>query len=218
MLVNLIDNRVTLKDLKEALCYLEEDVVIENEMKLAKFDCEIGNINKEYSSFVYNSSDDIKGIPDDDVLLNPVLTEKSISKGQLSDYSDEKTANNVQAEFTSNSIDSSDCSKSGKFKINGTFKTELKNDLNFKISFNSPKDVTASCSLKKGEKDSTGSIECLIDSNINDKIIIEQTSILDDQKIELIVIGAIESNKNVKCSNGELIAGNNKANVNLLFR
>ena len=44
--------------------------------------------------------------------------------------SDGKAANNIPAEFISNSIDSSDCSKSGKLKINGTFKTELKNDLN----------------------------------------------------------------------------------------
>jgi hypothetical protein len=37
-------------------------------------------------------------------------------------------------------------------------------------------------------------------------------------KKEIIVIGAIGSNENFKCSNGELIAVNNKVNVNLLFR
>ena len=72
--------------------------------------------------------------------------------------------------------------------------------------------------MTKGKKDSTGVIECLIDSDINDKIIIEQTSIFDEQKIELIVIEAIESNEKIKCSNGELIAVNNKVNVNLSFR
>ena len=61
-------------------------------------------------------------------------------------------------------------------------------------------------------------VECLIDSNIDDKIIIEQTSIFDDQKKELIVIGAIESNENIKCSDGELMAVNNKINANLSFR
>ena len=218
MKVNLIENGVTSEELTEALCYLNEDVVVENEMKQATFNCNIENINKEYSSFVLNSSDDIMGIPDDDVLLNPLLTDAAISKSQLPDYSSKKAAENVPAEFNSDSIDGSGCSTSGKFKINGTFKSELKDDLNFKLSFNSPENVAASCSLKKGEKDSTGVIECLIDSDINDKIVIGQTTIFDDQKQELIIIGAIESNDNIKCSNGELITVNNKVNVNLSFR
>ena len=220
MKVNLIEDLVTSTEITEAVCYLEKDVVIESEMKQANFNCNIENLEggKEYTSFVLHSSDDIKGIPDDSVLLNPVLTEAAIAKGTLPDYSQEDAANSIPAEFTSNSIDSSDCSSAGKFKINGTFKSELKSDLNFKITLFNPVNVTASCSLKKGEKNSNGEIECLIASEINDKIIIEQTSIFDDKKKELIIIGAIESNENVKCSNGELISVNNKANVNLSFR
>ena len=42
-----------------------------------------------------------------------------------------------------------------------------------------------------------------------------QTSIFDNQKIETIVIGGIESNKNITCSNGELIVVNNKLEINL---
>ena len=37
MMVNLIENGVTLKELTEAIYYLEEDVVKENEMKQEKF-------------------------------------------------------------------------------------------------------------------------------------------------------------------------------------
>ena len=219
MMVNLIEDGKVLDNLTEAKCHLSEDLVIENQMKQATFFCSIENITKEYSSFVFNSSNYITGIPDDDILLNPVLTEIAIRKGLIIDYSNIEAANNIPAEFNSSSIDSSDCSTSGKFKINGYFKTELKDDLNFKLSFYNPKGVSASCSLKKGEKDSTGVIECLTDSDIdNEVIIIPQTSIFDNQKIETIVIGGIESNKNITCSNGELIVVNNKLEINLAFR
>ena len=220
MRVKLIENGVTSEKLTEAVCYSSEDVVIENEIKQANFNCNIENLNTSivYSSFVLDSSDDIKGIPDNDILLNPLLTNSAISKGQLPDYSQKELANNIPAEFNSNSIDSSECSNLGKFKINGIFKSELKDDLNFKVAFKNPENAAASCSLKKGAKDSDGVINCLIDSDINDKIIIDQTTIYDDQKNELIIIGAIESNEKVKCSNGELITVNNKVNVNLSFR
>ena len=42
--------------------------------------------------------------------------------------------------------------------------------------------------MKKGEKDSTGVIECLTDSDIdNEVIIIPRTSIFDNQKIEILL-------------------------------
>ena len=220
MKVNLIENKITSEELIEAVCYLSEDVVIENEIKQANFNCNIENLKDdlEYYSFSLKSSDYILGIPDNYILLNPLFTEAAISKGYLPDYSDKNTANKIKSIFNSNSIDSSDCSTFGKFKINGTFKSELESDLNFILSFNRHESATATCSLKKGKKDSNQVIECLVDSEINDKIIIEHGVVFDEQNLEIIVIGGIESNEKIKCSNGKLMAANNKVNLNLVFR
>jgi hypothetical protein len=66
MKVNLIEDGVTSEEDTEAKCYLENDVVIESEIKQANFNCNIENLEKEkeYSSFVLRSSDDFMGIPD----------------------------------------------------------------------------------------------------------------------------------------------------------
>jgi len=151
-------------------------------------------------------------------LLDIELTEKLISQGQLIDYSVESNSNNIPAEFNSVSIDTSECQNSGKFKINGIFITKLNSDLNFVLPLSKPENIKATCSIKKGEKDSNGIIDCSIDSQINDEMIIDQNIIYDDNKAELLIIGAIKSNGNIKCSDGLLSYANNKINKNLSFR
>jgi hypothetical protein len=81
-----------------------------------------------------------------------------------------------------------------------------------------PDDITASCSVKKGAKNSNGILECLTDSTINDKIIIDQNIIYNNNKEDIIIIGAIESNENIKCLNAALNSANNKLNQDLSFR
>ena len=44
--------------------------------------------------------------------------------------------------------------------------------------------MSSSCSIKKGKKDENGVIYCLIDSEINDLIIIEETTIIDENKVQ----------------------------------
>ena len=124
----------------------------------------------------------------------------------------------MPAEFNSKSIDGSSCSTTGTFKINGVFDSELKEDISFKLPLKKPEGITVSCSLKKGSKNSNGVLECLIDSSINDKIMIEQNIIYNDSKEEIIIIGAIESNENIRCLNGVLNSANNKLNKDLSFR
>ena len=72
MKVHLIkDEGATEEALTEAFCYLNEKVEIQNDSKQPYFNCNIPNINTEYYSFVLDSSDDIIGIPNDEILLNP---------------------------------------------------------------------------------------------------------------------------------------------------
>ncbi len=52
------------------------------------------------------------------------------------------------AKFNSKSIDSSICSSTGKFQINGVFTSELEDEL----WLSKPEKVSSSCSIKKGKK------------------------------------------------------------------
>ena len=69
------------------------------------------------------------------------------------DYSYFDKAINIPGLFNSISINSSSCSNSGAFQISGVFIFELKNGLNFKLSFSKSENVLVSCSIKKGIKD-----------------------------------------------------------------
>ena len=124
----------------------------------------------------------------------------------------------MPAQFNSKSIDGSSCSTIITFEINGIFESELKEDISFKLQLKKPDGLVVSCSVRNASKNSNGIFECLIDSSINDKIIIEQNIIYNDNKEEIIIIGAIESNENIKCLNGILNSANNKLNKDLSFR
>ena len=59
----------------------------------------------------YNSKD-IVGIPlNDEIALNPVLTDKAIEKGESLNYTDNENQNtdNIPATFTFESIDQTNC-------------------------------------------------------------------------------------------------------------
>ena len=163
--VNLKNGEIAETTLKEATCYLSKDVEITDSIKQANFKCNILSIEKEYTSLTIDSSPDVKGIPDNYILLDPKLTEKAIKNGQLTDYSEDSNSNKMPAEFNSKSIDGSSCSTTGIFKINGIFDSELKEDISFKLPLKKPDGLTVSCSVKKGSKNSSGVLECLIDSS-----------------------------------------------------
>ena len=216
--VKLIDEGIAENTSKESICDLSQDVEITDSFKQGNFNCVITNINKKYTSLTIDSSSDIKGIPDDYILLDPKLTEKAINDKQVTDYSEESNSNKVPAEFNSKSIDGSSCLTTGTFKINGIFVSELTDDISFRLLLKQPEGLTSSCSAKKSPKNSNGALECLIDSEINEKIVIEQNIIYNEKKEELIIIGSIESSDNIKCLNGLLNAANNKLNKDLSFR
>ena len=128
--VYLIKGGFPVKKRRTAICTLSRDVDIKDgKPHQGQFDCTIYDVD-EASSFVFVDSPNIAGIPDNSVLLNPVLTENSISKGKLKDYSIE-TEIIIPPQFNSTTIDSSNCESNGKFKIIGILNSKLKDDLNF---------------------------------------------------------------------------------------
>ena len=75
--------------LSEAICTLEQAVEPKGKQAQADFSCKIPDLDetKTYISFEFYDSEFIVGIPDDEVLLNPVKTQEAIEAGNLTDYS-----------------------------------------------------------------------------------------------------------------------------------
>ena len=206
--VNLIINNKEEEKPCTAICILKDDINIENEPAQGEFSCSILNIDNidGVSSFALRSSKYISGIPDDNILINPVLTDKYISLGIIKDFSTKQNNSTYISppSFYSTSIDSRDCPNSGKFTIDGIFTSDLENDLNFELPIAYPENLTATCSIKKGNKNERRTIECQTNGNFENKeIMIAQNSILDSKKNELLMISKFEDNKNSTCSNGK---------------
>ena len=216
--VNLVKRGLPEKKRSLAMCTLKENVVIINGKSLqGQFDCIILDVDQA-DSFVFVDSPYIAGIPDNSVLLNPVLTEIYISKGNLKDYSNgADTGNEIPPQFNSTSIDSSNCESNGKFKIIGKLNSELKDDLIFELPISYPENLTASCSIKKEKENKTMEIECETNGNVNERIIIGQNTILNKNKDELLVIGKVEVN-GIKCGNAKIISVTRKLEYPIAFR
>jgi len=63
-------------------------------------------LKEEYYSLRLNSFDNISGIPDDETLLNPVLTAEEIERGELLDYSlsENKFQDKIPSTFKSQAV------------------------------------------------------------------------------------------------------------------
>ena len=217
--VNLIKGGFPEKKRSTAICTLKEDVFIKNGKPLqGQFDCIILNTFGEVTSFVFVDSPYIAGIPENNVFLNPVLTEKYISKGKIKDYSyGTDTETEIPPQFNSTSIDSLNCERNGTFKIIGKLNSELKDDLIFELPIAYPENLTASCSIKKEKENKIMEIECETNGNVSERIIIGQNTILNKNKHELLVIGKVEVNR-TKCRNAKIISVRRKLEYPITFR
>ena len=192
------------KQKKTAICSLTEDINGEKPVQ-GNFYCSILNIKEQVTSFEYSSSSSIAGIPSDKVLLNPVLTEKSISKGDLTDYSTGNSTIDIVPSFNITSIESTNCKVTGEFTIIGNLSSELKYDIQFELPFSSPK-ITATCIIKKSKELINVEMNCKTKGNIpNQQVKIAQTSLLDNKKKELLLIEKYNNNLDkIVCVNSKL--------------
>ena len=192
------------KDSKEskAVCISPNDIHPNGQVQ-ADFDCTIESLDssKNYTSFVITKSEGLAGgLPSDPTLLDPVLTEKAIEDGKLTDYGDEENKNKVPTMFNSESINGEDCSKEGKFKIIGSLAGEIEKDFEFKIELTFPYNNFADCSISK---DKPSEIDCIIANEFKDEsIMFEQHTIFDGLN-EFLTLTNITSEE-LSCSKGEL--------------
>ena len=119
-----ISGGVKKTSLKETKCVLGEGVTLPSGQKLvqAQFSCSVSELEKEYTSLEISYSDEIAGIPDDDILFDPVKTKEAIEKIKLTDFS---KVSDVPSSFTSGSVDGSKCEEKGELPISGQFDKEF---------------------------------------------------------------------------------------------
>ena len=206
MTVNLIKNMIEDEDNpKTAICLLKKGIDVKgNEPVQGDFSCTIENItDNDINSFVLKNSSYFAGIPEDNVLLNPKLTEQYIVLGKLIDYSIDKNKEKAPS-FNTTSIDSSNCKTNGTFVIKGVLTSNLNNDLQFELPFVNPENITATCTIKSGKKNQEQNIDCKTNGEFdNEKIMIAQNTILDNNKKELLIISKIEAKNEGNCSNAK---------------
>ena len=204
----------------EIPCSLLKDVSpAEGQTLQGDFRCSISGLNEEYYSLRFNSSDSISGIPEDETLLDPVLTAESVSKKELLDFSLEENQkeNKIPATFTTTGTKEESCKTDGKFIITGALNKEVGNDVKFIIPLTYPEGISVSCSLDKKEKGDS-QITCQIDRELdNNKIIFEQVTIKDG-KDEILILKGLSSENEITCLNGLLLKSEKRTQIQVSFR
>lgn len=219
--VNLIKDNFEEDKPRTATCILKKGIVIKGDEPIqGDFNCTIEDLEKEeiinINSFVLKQSQYFSGIPEDNVLLNPVLTQKYINLGKLIDYSVDKNKEEKVPSFNSTLIDDSNCNINGTFIINGILTSDLNNALKFDLPIAYPENLTATCSINSGKKNETINITCKTNGEINNQnIMISQNTILDNNKKELLIISKIEAQKESQCNNAKTQIINDKLNNNI---
>ena len=180
----------------EAKCILNESITLEGEQTQADFECNITGLNEtqEYKSFKLYDSKDIAGIPEDEILLDPVKTEEAIKDGILLDYSLEENKNKFPIYFNTETIlpiNGTYSPEGLNINIEGNIKQEIENETKINITLTYPKNYTAECTIPKTPV-GKAYIYCLLKSNISSFVIIEQ-QILRDGLNEFLTIASGKS-------------------------
>jgi len=221
MLVNLIKvTGKTEEDTTEVKCSLESDISSsEGQPTQRDFKCTLSGLKEEYYSWRLNSSDNIVGIPDNETLLNPVLTAEAIERGELLEYSlsEYKVQDKIPSTFKSQAVKEENWKTEGKLIIEGKLSKEEKNELKFALPLTYPEGITLSCSLTSLQAGDS-SIGCQLDRALgNDQVIIEQMTIKDGGE-KFLTIRGIASKENITCSDCFLQEAEEKTNINVAFR
>ena len=147
---------------------------------------------EEYYSLRLNSSDDIAGIPDDEVLLYPRLTEDAIL-----------TPDKIFAAFSTSNIREDSWKSSGKSLIEGTLSKEISNELRFSNPLTYLDEISADCYLLTIEKRES-QISGQVDRSIEGSYIVFEQKIIKYGAEEIMNIEGLSSTDNIACANGLL--------------
>ena len=206
--VNLIKKNGEREDnIKTSFCELK-DIMNNSYSSQAQYICTISKLKEKYHSLRYNSSTYIFGIPENEISLDPYMTQKYIKENKIEDA----TKVGIPTTFVIKSINHDTCKTNGIFTISGDISEEITQSIIFNIPLSETKDVMSSCNLTKNK------IECKVDREINNnKISIEQMIIKENYKEILFISSAITKDK-ITCKNALYEDSTKKKNIDISFR
>ena len=202
------------EELKEMKCELLSDVEPEKgKSKQGAFKC-TQSIEGDYYSLRLNSSETLAGIPTDEVLLDPKLTEEEIKKNKLLDY--EKPENQLEDKIPATLDIETINTVEGKIIIAGVLSKEMKNEMKFNVPLTQPEGVLMKCSVTKNENTKV-EITCKTDAEIsNESVVLEQMIIKDGPK-EVVNLRGFKSPK-ITCPNLILTEAEERIKIPVSFR
>ena len=170
--------------------------------------CTINNLTEKYYSFRFNNSEYISNVPDDEISLDPHMTEKYIKENKIIDA----LKNEILPIFTIKLINHDSCKKNGIFIMHGNISKELSQSFEFIMPLKEPQGIKAICNIIKNQ------IECKVDREINNnKIIIEEYIIKNNSK-EIFFITGAETENEVTCKDKLYEESSIKKNNTISFR
>ena len=203
-LVNLIHSNGTRDSSPtESKCTLKNTKSSSGSVK-AVFACTINNIEGDYYSLRYNTSLNISGVPNDEILLDPVLTAKYKTVDE----------NKIIPSFTCESIKYDSCETTGVFTITGILSAKLDKSIKFNLPLTYPKGITTSCELNEAQTE----IKCKVDREIDDKEIIIEQTVIKQGTDDYFNLKSIISDEELTCLNGALQDSFKKEDIPISFR
>ena len=196
------------EEARPAICTISSPVnPSEGQVVKAIYECKVENLEEVYTSLRFNNSDEIAGAPtDDEVALNPVLTDQAIENKEVIDGEKVK----VPPTFVIEEEDHSECSSSGKLKIKGSLTEDTSIVTKFTIPLTYPEGVSLTCSFD------INTLDCTLDRDITESLLIEQVMIKEGTK-ELFILPSFKI-EDIKCRNGIIKEVEEKVNVDISFR
>ena len=220
LFVNLIkDNGEKEDEATEVKCFLSNNINnISYEIAQGEFICNKTGLIGSYSSLRLNSSENVTGIPKDEILLDPVLTEIAIKNNIINDFSIKENKEKIAPTFNITNIDEGNCSIDGQLIIEGNNITEkVKNDYEFNIPLLYPEGTSLKCHFDKEESESN-KIICQTDNDIENKKIMTEQIIIKEGKEEILNLRSFSIEKKITCTNGLLQKVKNKNSNIIAFR
>ena len=145
-------------------------------------------------------SEDVSGIPDDPILINPAKTDTLIEDGTATDYSIKENLNELIPLFNTLELNYSFCRQNGSFSFIGNATSTIEEDVIFNITLSYPATIFA-CKLPRVLKDQITQIECYSKEEFqNYTILVEETVIRYNNKEYFILRNTSSGDRYVTCS------------------
>lgn len=217
--VYLIKDGFQQKEPTKANCYLTKDINGRNKPTQGQFSCSIISVPERVDSFVFHSSKNIASVPNDKGLLNPVITDQRIARGEIYNASSADTSIEKLPSFTPKKIVHNKCKETGTFTIIGDISNKLDDILKFQLPLVGSEKITANCFINNTDTIKDVEIYCETNEQFNQTIKISQNIIMDGKK-ESLIMEKYELGERAECVNYKIKVVEQKNNnpYPILFR